>query len=77
MAKNEFENIFAYYYDLSFEETLLRHSTKPNCKDFGKSDMKKWFLEKDFLEVLEEKVLTKELSLSEVVELILCDLYLL
>jgi len=28
-------NIFAYYYDLPFEETLQRHNTKPNKHDFG------------------------------------------
>lgn len=28
-ARAEFEQIFAYYYDIPFEETLNRHATKP------------------------------------------------
>lgn len=40
-AKKEFgSDIFAYYYDIPFEETLLRHSTKPNRNNFGEADMK-------------------------------------
>ena len=35
-ALREFgSGIFAYYYDIPFEETLRRHATKPNCGDFG------------------------------------------
>lgn len=34
-------DIYAYYYDLPFEETLLRHSTKPNRFDFGEEDMRR------------------------------------
>ncbi len=33
------KDIFAFYYDLSFEETLRRHETKPNKADFGEQDM--------------------------------------
>ena len=27
--------VYAYYFDLPFEETLKRHQTKPNCNEFG------------------------------------------
>lgn len=63
-------NIFAYYYDLPFEETLLRHSTKPNKFDFGEEHMRKWWKEKDFLDVISETILNKDLSLSYTVEMI-------
>lgn len=66
-------NIFAYYYDLPFEETLLRHQTKPNRNDFGESDMRRWWNEKDYIGFISEKVLTKELSLNDTVELIYRD----
>lgn len=62
------ENIFAYYYDLPFEETLLRHSTKPNRGDFGEEDMRRWWREKDFIGIIPETILTKELSLSDAVD---------
>ncbi len=67
------QDIFAYYYDLPFEETLLRHSTKPNRDDFGESDMRRWWREKDFLPNISETILTKEISLDEAVDQIYRD----
>lgn len=67
------EHIFAYYYDLPFEETLLRHSTKPNRDEFGEEDMRRWWQEKDFLPNIPETVFTKELSLEDAVERIWRD----
>ncbi len=40
--------IYAYYFDLPFEETLKRHQTKPNCHEFGEKEMRRWWKEKDF-----------------------------
>lgn len=62
--------IFAYYYDLPFEETLRRHETKPNRHEFGEAAMRSWWKEKDFIGIIPEKVLTKELGLDEAVEMI-------
>ena len=36
------ESIFAYYYDLPFEETLIRHATKRNQFEFGEREMRRW-----------------------------------
>ncbi len=63
-------DIFAYYYDLPFEETLLRHRTKPNRNDFGEEEMRRWWREKDLLPMLRETVFTKEVGLEEAVETI-------
>jgi len=64
------ENIDAFYYDLPFEETLVRHQTKPNRMDFGEAEMRRWWREKDYLSVIRETILTREISLDETVELI-------
>ena len=69
-AAKEYGNIYAYYYDLPFEETLLRHKTKPNKNDFGEADMKRWWREKDFLPMISEKILYKDISFEETVQLI-------
>lgn len=53
-------NIFAYYFDLPFEETLKRHQTKPNCNDFGEEAMRRWWRDKDFSDVLNEQIITSE-----------------
>jgi len=62
------EEIFAYYYNLPFEETLHRHSTKPNREDFDEEDMRKWWKEKDYLSVIPEMIFEKEISLEDAIE---------
>lgn len=65
-------NIYAYYFDLSFEETLSRHQTKPNCHEFGEEAMRRWWREKDFSDILNEVSITAEKSMDIIVENI-CD----
>lgn len=62
--------IFAFYYDLPFEETLRRHATKPNRGDFGEQDMRRWWKEKDFIDIIPEKIITKDLGISDTVDMI-------
>lgn len=69
--------IYAYYYDLSFEETLKRHSTRSKSLEFGESEMRRWWNEKDYLENIDEKILTEDDSLESVLYLICSDLNLL
>ena len=61
-------NIFAYDYDPFFEETPLRHRTKPNHLDFGEEDMRRWWREKDYLAYIPETVLAKDISLEDAAE---------
>ena len=42
------QNIYAYYFDMSFEETLKRHQTRACRDEFGEKEMKSWWREKDF-----------------------------
>lgn len=62
------DDIFAYYYDLSFEETVRRHATKPNRDDFGTADMRRWWRGKDCLEQVQETILNQDVTLKEAVE---------
>lgn len=65
----EFRNrIFAYYFDIPFEETLNRHKEKPNAHEFGEKEMRDWWKEKDLLDIIPEVCIHKELSLNEVVD---------
>jgi len=61
-------DIFAYYWELPFEETLIRHSTKPNRDDFGEPEMRRWWREKDYLTIIKETILTKDLSFDDALE---------
>lgn len=70
-AKTEFgENIFAYYYDLPFEETVKRHQTRAKLHSFGVEDMKRWWNEKDFLNNIHEEIFTQEITLEQAADLV-------
>ena len=79
--ENLFENllfefkgqIVAYYFDIPFKETLNRHQQKINAHEFGEKEMRKWWNEKDLLDIIPEVLLTKELSLNEIVDIIYKD----
>ncbi|MCX8129408.1 MAG: kinase [Clostridia bacterium] len=73
MLKLEFNNIYAYYYDITFEETLIRHQTKLNRNQFGENEMKRWWRERDYIGIIPEKSITNELSLEEIVQMIFSD----
>ena len=59
--------VYAYYFDLTFEETLKRHQTKPNCHEFGEEAMRRWWREKDFSDVLHEVTITDEENMESIV----------
>ncbi len=63
-------NIYAFYYDLTFEETLSRHSTKPNREDFGEREMRRWWREKDYIGTIHETAISAEMSESHTVKII-------
>lgn len=65
------KEIYAYYYDLPFSETLKRHETKPNHADFGEADMRRWWKEKDYIGIIPETMIHQSQSLEETLGLIL------
>ena len=66
--------VFAYYYDLSFEETVRRHQTRAKQEEFTPADMKRWWKERDFLDWEEESFFTDKVSLDEASQRICRDL---
>lgn len=72
VLKDEFaSNIYAYYFDIPFEETLHRHKTKPNAGDFGEAEMKRWWRERDYLETIPEFLIGKDMAEDEIIHMIL------
>ena len=53
-------NIYAYYFDIPFEETLKRHKTRAKCSEFGEEAMREWWVEKDYSDVLDETTITAD-----------------
>ncbi len=65
ISKNYSENIKAYYYDVPFEETLIRHQSRPKSKEFGTDALQRWWNEKDNLAQFEVEILTSSLTLED------------
>lgn len=61
-----FDEIYSYYYDLPFEETIRRHQYKQNKEDFTAEDMKHWWNENDRLDIKGEEIIGKNRSLEEI-----------
>lgn len=59
--------VYAYYFDLPFEETLRRHQTKPNRNDFGETEMRRWWREKDFSDILNEVSIASDEDMESIV----------
>ena len=66
-----------YYFDVSFEETVRRHATKPNAHEFGESEMRQWWKDQDALNVPGEQRIGEQLSQAEIVDLIHRDVLVL
>lgn len=73
IIKNNFSDIYTYYYDIPFEETVKRFHTKGSV-DFTEQDMKRWWNEKDILGFDNEKIISQDMSVEDTVEMILGDI---
>jgi adenylate kinase family enzyme len=72
--RKEFDSLIAaYYFDIPFEETLSRHQNKPNAHEFGEKEMRRWWNDKDFLTMIPEKHLHKDLRPNEIVDMVYQD----
>lgn len=67
-------NIFAYYYDIPFEETLNRHAIRSKRHEFGEDKMRSWWISKDYLENIDEIKINESMSIDDAVEMIMCDI---
>lgn len=59
-----------FSWDLSFEETLRRHATKPQAGEYGEAEMRSWFVPHDFLPFVQERIFDEGSSLAEAVDTI-------
>lgn len=60
-----------YYFDISFEETVRRHATKPNAHEFGELEMRRWWKEKDYLDFENEFLIRNDTSQEDLINMIL------
>ncbi len=55
-------NVYSYYFDIPFEETVRRHQTRSKSQEFGEEHMRQWWREKDFSSVLKEEIISCEMD---------------
>ena len=67
-------NVQVYYFDISFEETLKRHSQRNKNQEFGVVEMKRWWLPEDYLGFPGEQRLSEQLSEKQIIRQILADI---
>ena len=65
------QKAYTCYFDLSFEETVLRHNNQSKKMEFGKDSLRAWWNPKDYLGVDGEMILTNDMSQDDVLKLIL------
>ncbi|MDH5161673.1 kinase [Heyndrickxia oleronia] len=68
------QKAYTYYFDLSFEETVKRHNSSSKKMEFGEDALRDWWTPNDYLGVDGEKILTNDMSQSDVLKLILNQL---
>jgi predicted kinase len=66
-----------YYLDVSLDETLRRHATRPQATEFGPDDMREWHKPRDLLTGIQEHVIPETSTLQETTSLILAETRLL
>lgn len=57
---------YYFYFDISFKETLRRHESKSAYRDYGASEMRSWWNERDLLKIKGEKIIGETLSEDEI-----------
>ncbi len=62
---------YVYYLDVSFQETLQRHQTKPNCNEFGEKEMRSWYKSLDLTNFPTETIIPETSSLQDSVDQII------
>ena len=67
-------NVYSYYFNIPFEETVRRHQTRSKSQEFGEEHMRQWWREKDFSSVLEEEIISCEMDAECIIEKIYTDL---
>lgn len=66
-----------YYLDVSMNETIRRHATRPQAADFSPDEMRQWYRARDLLRSVPERVIPETSTLQETISLILADSRLL
>lgn len=59
-----------YYLDISLDESLARHETRPHARDFTADDMRSWYRPCDLVQGLRETVIAETTVMTDTADLI-------
>lgn len=62
-----------YYLDVPFEETMRRHTSRPQADEFGHDEMRRWYRELDLLPGGIEQIIPASNSLDDTVRQVMGD----
>jgi predicted kinase len=62
-----------YYLDVSIDETIRRHATRPQASEFGPGEMRDWYRPRDLLATVRERVIPETSTLPQTLAIILAD----
>lgn len=62
---------YFFYFDISLEETLKRHTTKPNAHEFGETEMRKWYRPNERTHFQNEWIIPESNTLEQTIQTIL------
>jgi predicted kinase len=65
-----------YWFDVSLQEILRRHSTRPQAAQFGPDAIRSWYRKRDPLDFVTETSVPEESTIDQTVERILVDMQL-
>jgi predicted kinase len=60
---------YVYYLDVSYDESVRRHATRPQATEFTAEQMRAWYRERDLLGVPGERVIPESTGPAEILEL--------
>ncbi|MGG2091784.1 kinase [Bacillus sp. S13(2024)] len=66
-------NAYAYYFDLSLEETIRRHNSRDKRNEFGEDLLRQWYTPHDIIKVKRERIFTDDMTQKEIFNTILND----
>ena len=73
-AQQLFSNqIYAYYFDIPFEETMRRHKERHESS-FGEEKMRSWWNPEDYIDFISETIFTSQMSLDDEISIVMDDI---
>ena len=55
-----------FYFDISLEETIRRHQTKPNKDDFGEKELRLWYKRNNLLSFVTEHLVHEQQTVDQI-----------